>query len=252
MFWRSPTYLDCTLRRRRRWTVCYSAQVTAISIYFCTLPCTSTFALFLQREMHTQITIIFAHFFWTAQTHSHARTHEHKRFALVFRIFPSLAPIFAPFGCYFGSSFDSWLWRLISLHNQIGNRAHFTLTSHTHARTQKVKFPFIFFSCKIANSRTFLLFCFLFFTTPNQSRRCYPQDYPPFKSRNVRFNQNKHWPRTRSEQKQSQPSSEVKIHPSFVSSALWNPSHGCLCALTVLVVFVVVVVVTIIITHCCP
>lgn len=134
LFWRSPTYLDFTLRRRRRrWTVCYSAQVTAISIYFCTLPCTPTFALFLQREMHIQFTIIFAHFYWTAQTHSHARTHEHERLHWYSVFFP-LWPLFSPY-------LDVILGRLLTAgcdgrFHSISNRKSCSLhTNITHTRS---------------------------------------------------------------------------------------------------------------------
>lgn len=148
LFWRSPTHLDCTLRRR------YSAQVTAISIYFCTLPCTPPFALFLQRDAHT-ITIIFAHFYWTAHTHARTNTNGLHWWRWSYGIFPLLAPIFATFGRYFGSSFDSWLWRLISLPLSNRNRAQTFTPYITHTHTQGMwNFP-LFSRGKIANSRTF-------------------------------------------------------------------------------------------------
>lgn len=125
--------MDCTLRRR--WTVCYSAQVTAISIYFCTLPCTPTFALFLQREMHTQL-LLFLHTFTELHKHIHMHARTNTDALHWYSVYFPLWPLFSP-------HLDVILGRLLTAGwltadftpYQIENRAQtFTLTSHAHAK----------------------------------------------------------------------------------------------------------------------
>lgn len=143
LFWGSPTYLDCT-----HFVVvvvvvgrCYSAQVTAISIYFCTLFLPPRHSLSFSKEMHTQL-LLFLHTFTALHKHMHARTHEHERFA-------SVIPYFSFFGSYFRH-----IWMLFwVVFWQLAVTADFTPyqidfvrihTYITHTRTPKVKFSFIF------------------------------------------------------------------------------------------------------------